>query len=250
VTTRWNEILRAVRALRLAQMLLRKVPGLSAVAVAGAALFFQSWSCQHQAQEREMREARQIEKRTGAEISRLKQQAAGALRDAQQSAENARQLESQRQRLEREAAGLRQKLAALRGEEQASGVRLQGPGQEEQVSGVKDQAAGPLGLFLEGAKKSDSGFPALDICRQEGQVMGQQIANCEGRVKLNSALVEQQSSEISKLQTALAAQSQMLARREAAHRAELEAVRGRRRSRWARAAVYFAGGFAAGVLVR
>ena len=80
--------------------------------------------------------------------------------------------------------------------------------------------------------------------------MGQQVSNCEQQSKLNSAITEQQSGAIAKLNTALADKDKILAQSEVAHRAELKAARGPWRSHFFRAVEYFAGGFIAGVLVR
>ena len=80
--------------------------------------------------------------------------------------------------------------------------------------------------------------------------MGQQVTNCAQQAKLDSAMQEQQSGTIAKLNAALADKDQVLARSEEAHRAELKAARGTWRARLIRAAEIFAGGFIAGVLVR
>jgi hypothetical protein len=101
-----------------------------------------------------------------------------------------------------------------------------------------------------GARKVETAFIELDSCRQQAQVMGQQVSNCAQQAKLNSAIVDQQSTRIAKLNAALADKDQVLARSEEAHRAELKAARGTSRSHFLRAVAYFAGGFIAGVLVR
>jgi multidrug efflux pump subunit AcrA (membrane-fusion protein) len=101
-----------------------------------------------------------------------------------------------------------------------------------------------------GARKVETALVELDSCRQQAQVMGQQVLNCEQQAKLNSALQEQQSGTIAKLEAALADKEQILARSEEAHRAELKAARGTWRGRFFRAVEIFAGGFIAGVLVR
>jgi hypothetical protein len=171
--------------------------------------------------------------------------------------------------------------------EQVTGNREQGTGQQEQVSGDGDQAVYPLtrpapagesagaghplpqggegqnipggegrkspaALVLsdEGARKVEIALVELDSCRQQTQIMGQQVSNCDQQAKLESDIREQQSGTIAKLNAALADKDQVLARSEEAHRAELKAVRGTWRSRFRRAAEYFAGGFIAGVLIR
>jgi hypothetical protein len=107
-----------------------------------------------------------------------------------------------------------------------------------------------LVLSDQGVRKVESAFVELDACRQQSQVMAQQVSNCDQRAKLDSALEEQQAGTISKLNAALADKDQILARSEAAHRAELKAVRGTWRTRFYHAVEIFAGGFIAGVLVR
>jgi hypothetical protein len=105
-------------------------------------------------------------------------------------------------------------------------------------------------LSDEDARKVETTFIDLDSCRQQTQVIGQQVSNCEQQSKLNSAIIDQQSSTITKLNAALADKDQVLARSEEAHRAELKAARGTWRSRFYRAVEYCAAGFIAGVLVR
>ncbi|HYW82262.1 MAG TPA: hypothetical protein VFB30_03340, partial [Spirochaetia bacterium] len=107
-----------------------------------------------------------------------------------------------------------------------------------------------LVLSDQGVRKVESAFAELDSCRQQSQVIAQQASNCDQRAKLDSALEEQQAGTISKLNAALADKDQILARSEAAQRAELKAVRGTWRTRFYHAVEIFAGGFIAGVLVR
>jgi len=114
--------------------------------------------------------------------------------------------------------------------------------------GQKSPAA--LVLSDEGARKVETAFIELDSCRQQTQVMGQQVSNCQQQTKLDSALQQEQSGTIAKLNAALADKDQILARSEEAHRAELRAARGTWRSRFLHAVEIFAGGFIAGVLVR
>jgi hypothetical protein len=247
---------------------------------------FLAWSCEHQARRRDVLAAKQVKKQAAQEISRLQQQAAGALRDAEQSAQAVRELEAQRQRLVREAEGLRQSLESLRQEElahtdelatlptsevvsrvasrlgeQVTGNREQGTGQQEQVSGAGGQGSGlapkassasspALVLSDQGARKVEAALIELDSCRQQTQIMGQQVSNCDQQAKLDSAIRDQQSGTIAKLNAALADKDQVLARSEEAHRAELKAARGAGRPHFFRAIAYFAGGFIAGVLVR
>jgi hypothetical protein len=118
------------------------------------------------------------------------------------------------------------------------------------AAGKPADGAGALVLSDQGVRKVEGAFLELDSCRQQSQVIAQQVSNCEQQAKLDSALEEQQAGAISKLNAALADKDQILARSEAAHRAELKAVRGTWRTRLYHAAEIFAGGFIAGVLVR
>ena len=307
---------RKLANLSLVQGLLQSIPGLPAAALAGVVIMFFAWSCERQARQRDTVQAQQVKKQTAEEISRLQQQAAGALRDAKQSAQVVNELKAQRQQLARQAEGLRQSLASLRKQElaradevatlptsevvsrvasrlqeQVSGNREQGTGQEEQGSGLRlpkgfgpqegagRQASGQrsaglaaqkqlspatqplvpnpsspsspaLVLSDQSVRKVESAFIELDSCRQQTQVMGEQVANCEQQSKLNSAITDQQSGTIAKLNAALVDKDQILAQSDVAHRAELKAARGTWRSHFVRAVEYFAGGFIAGVLVR
>ena len=274
-------------SLRLVKGSLRSIPGLPTAALAGVVIMLFAWSCEHQARQRDTWEAKQAKKQAAVEISRLQQQAAGALRDAKQSAQAAQELEAERQQLAREAEGLRQSLESLRQQElarvnevatlptsevatrvasrlqeQVSGVGFQVSGQhEEQVTGNREQGTGPaanasgastpaLVLTDAGVRKVETAFMELDSCRQQAQVMGQQVSNCAQQAKLNSSIQEQQSGTIAQLNAALADKDQVIARSEEAHRAELKAARGTWRKRLLRGAEIFAGGFLAGVLVR
>ena len=179
------------------------------------------------------------------------------------------------------------KRVMARLQQQVSGVRGQGPGKEaasSEASAISKNAAarailpvpansappqkpqagvpappgvpapqnGEAALVLsdQGVRKVEGAFLELDSCRQQSQVIAQQVSNCEQQAKLDSALEEQQAGTISKLNAALADKDQILARSEAAHRAELKAVRGTWRTRVYHAAEIFAGGFVVGVLVR
>ncbi len=129
-----------------------------------------------------------------------------------------------------------------------------GQGQTQPAPGTQPlapNASSPaLVLSDQGARKVETALIELDSCRQQAQVMGQQVSNCEQQAKLDSALEQQQSGTISKLNAALADKDQILARSEEAHRAELKATRGTWGSRFFRAVEIFAGGFIVGVLVR
>ena len=119
-TTGLNAIRTAASKLglfRLAQGLLRIAPGLPAAALAGLAILFFAWSCEHRARQRETAEAQQAKKQAAEQISHLQKQAASAVRDAQLSTQATKDLEGQRQQLARDADGLRQSLDSLRSQQ-------------------------------------------------------------------------------------------------------------------------------------
>ncbi len=111
-------------------------------------------------------------------------------------------------------------------------------------------SAAALVFSDQGVRKIETALIELDSCRQQTQVMGEQVSNCEQQSKLNTSIIDRQSGTIAKLHTALADKDQILAQSQVAHRAEIQAVRGTWRSHLFRALEYFAGGFVAGVLVR
>ena len=138
-TTALSAILAAASklgGLRLAQGLLRIAPGLPAAALAGVAILFFAWSCEHGARQHEAAEAQQAKKQAAEQISQLEKQAASAVRDAQQSSQAAKELEGQRQQLARDADGLRQSLDSLRNQELVRANELASLTTEEVVKRV------------------------------------------------------------------------------------------------------------------
>jgi len=162
-------------------------------------------------------------------------------------------------RLQEQGTGNRERGTGQQLQEQGTGNREQGTGQQlqeqgagnrEQGIGVSGRGSGALVLSDQGVRKVETALIELDSCRQQTQVMGQQVSNCEQQAKLDSNLQQQQSDTISKLNAALADKDQILARSAEAHQAELKAARGTWRRRFLHAVEIFAGGFIAGVLVR
>jgi hypothetical protein len=125
-----------------------------------------------------------------------------------------------------------------------------GAGHPLPQGGEGEKSLAALALSDQEAREVETAFVALDSCRRQSQVMGQQVSNCEQQVKLDSAVQAQESATIAKLHTALADKDQVLARSEEAHRAELKAACGTWRAHFIRAAEIFAGGFIVGALVR
>jgi hypothetical protein len=283
----WGKLLQAAR--RGLVKLLAGLSGALVVpaGVLGAlvVLFF-AWSCERQAGLRQTLEAAQVKKQAAADVSRLQARAALALREAnQQRAQAIRDLESRRRKLEREAAGLRERLASLQAQELARegevatlptaevanrvaarlsadavatapgapathGTRDPGLG----ASGTPDFAAPAprpaLTLTDPGARQVETAFLQLDSCRQQGQVLEEQVANCHQQVEAHAAAIAEQAGAMGKLQDALAAKDEAFSRREAAHQAELKAARGSWRARFLRALEYFGLGVALGLGVR
>jgi len=134
----------------------------------------------------------------------------------------------------------------------AAGRPFPPAGEGAGTAGGEGKTANDAALVLsdQGVRKVEGAFEELDSCRQQGQVMSQQVSNCEQRAKLDSALEAQQADTISKLNAALADKDQILSRSEAAHRAELKAVRGSWRTRVYHAAEILAGGIIVGVIAR
>ena len=169
-TTAWSAIRAAagkLGSLRLAQGLLRIAPGLPAAAVAGAAILFFAWSCEHGARQREAAEAQQAKKQAAEQISQLEKQAASAVRDAQQSSQAAKELEGQRQQLARDADGLRQSLDSLRNQELVRARELAGLTTEEvakRVAARLQVAAGTLACACEPGATQES-QQARSACR-------------------------------------------------------------------------------------
>jgi len=118
------------------------------------------------------------------------------------------------------------------------------------VQGGGGDQNGAMVLSEQGARKVESAFIELDSCRQQGQVMGQEISNCEQQAKVDKSLQDQQANTITQLKAALADKDQILARSEQEHKAELKAARGTWQTRLYHALEVFAGGFIAGVMVR
>ena len=77
-----------------------------------------------------------------------------------------------------------------------------------------------------------------------------QFANCRTQVDTNAAIIQQQADSLAKLNQALSAKDEILARREIQQQAELKAARGSRLSRLARVVEYVAIGVVIGVVIR
>jgi hypothetical protein len=102
----------------------------------------------------------------------------------------------------------------------------------------------------EGAlRKVDSALVELDACRERDAVMAEQMANLNAQLETKGAMVTEQAAAMEKLNQALAAKDQVVARNDAEHRAELKVVRGTLLARLGRVVEHVAIGVAIGVVL-
>jgi hypothetical protein len=124
---------------------------------------------------------------------------------------------------------------------------------ETAAAGISHPASSPevsvLPLSASGARKVETALVELDACRSERQVEEQQIGNCRERAATDAATIQRQGDSIGKLNQALAAKDQILARQETAYKAELRAARGTFWGRLARTSKHVAIGVAVGVAI-
>lgn len=99
-------------------------------------------------------------------------------------------------------------------------------------------------------RKIETSLVELDACREQGAVKDEQVSNCRQQVEGNAGIISQQAASIEKLNDALAAKGQILSRREAEYRAELQAARGTPLGRLARVLKYVGLGVAIGTVIR
>ncbi len=266
--------------IRLLSERLKKILGLRLVPLAAVALgvvVFGLWVFEHDARLRQSYELSRLKKQTAADVSALQAKAEAATREAnQQRAQAVRDLEARERGLQQASEALRERLAVLQKEERGRAeqvatlpaselsnqvaARLGLPGEAlvdlaRPRSGAEksEGSAGPGGqqpLASEVLRKVDAALVELDSCRQRSAVMSQQVENCNQQVATNAETTRQQAAAIDKLNQALEAKDQILARRETEYRAELKALRGTRLGRWARVLEHVAIGVAIGAALR
>ncbi len=254
-------------------------------ATAAALLFAGLWLLEHDARVRERTFLKADRQTSEAQAKVLHAQAESAARDANVQAARARAaLDTERRALDRRDAELRARLVAVAERERAEEARAArlspaevaqeiearlGPGafadaRQQQVPAGAQQAipdsrfqnpepSGPpatLTLTDSGARQVAAAFMQLDACREESALKGQQVSNCQARVAAEQTLAAAQARSLDELNRALALKDQELARREAAHRAELKSARGTFWSRAWRALTHVAVGVAIGVVAR
>ncbi len=126
----------------------------------------------------------------------------------------------------------------------APGSQATGDTQRGQTPGLT-----PFGLSEDALRKVEVALVELDSCRERGAVMSQQVANCNEQAATTAETIRQQGASIEKLNQAIEAKDQILARREAEHQAELKAIRGSRWGSLARALEHVAIGVAIGAAI-
>ena len=99
-------------------------------------------------------------------------------------------------------------------------------------------------------RQVETALVELDFCRRQGQLLEQQVSVCSEKASITDSIITHKDVALEKLNAALADKDQILARREAALRAELKVARGSWRTRLLRAARYVAAGVVAGVVLR
>ena len=251
---------------------LARVPRARLVLWGACLILLAAWWLEHQARLRQTIELAQLQKQ--------KAQAAAAIRDANERNRQAiHELEAKRSELEREASDLAARLRSLQASERTQAAQVAALPSAELARRVTDElAARDSGAAAEEQSQnskletrnsdrvSDDGFrvslssPQLrnlaaalverDACREQKQVVGEQFANCRAQVDANAAIIQQQVDSLAKLNQAVSAKDEILARRETQQQAELTAARGSRLSRLARAVEWVALGIVVGAVVR
>jgi hypothetical protein len=246
---------------------------------AGLLLLAACWFA-NQAHRRQAVDLKQVQQQTATMVSTLQAQAATALRDAnERNVQAVQELEAKRGKLEHEASELAARLQSLQASERAQAAQIaalpptllarrvtaelaaQDSGPAENV-----ESRNPKPETRNSDRVSDDGFrvslssPQLrnlaaalverDACREQKQVVGEQFANCRAQVDANAAIIQQQVDSLAKLNQAVSAKDEILARRETQQQAELTAARGSRLSRLARAVEWVALGIVVGAVVR
>jgi hypothetical protein len=114
------------------------------------------------------------------------------------------------------------------------------------------QARGPepLNLGQEALRKVEAAFIELDSCKQQSQLRDNLVSNCHQQVVAKNQIIDEQKASMGRLNDALLAKDQILARRETEHRAELKAVRGTWSGRARRTLEMVGVGVAIGVAIR
>jgi len=278
--TRWKQAVRITwqalsQALAALGKLLTRVPPSRLVLWGACVVLLAVWWFEHQARLRQTMELEQLQKQTASAVSALEARAAAAIREANERNVQAIQaLEAKRRKLEREASDLATRLHSLQERERAQAAQIAIlPPAELARRVAAELAPHDSELGIRGSEPTrpspqrPAPSPALvlsepqlrnlatalierDACREQKDVVEAQFANCHIQVDTNAAIIQQQVDSLGKLNLALSAQDEILARREAQQQTELKAARGSRLSRLARAVEWVAIGIVLGAVIR
>jgi hypothetical protein len=269
--------------------LLTQVPRSRLILWGACVLLLAAWWFEHQAHLRQAIELEQFQKQTATTVSTLQARATVAIREAnERNGQEVQELKAKRRKLEGEATDLAARLQSFEASERAQAAQVaalppaelarrvanelatqdSGPAEKEENrnsetrrSQVVDGILGPpppttyplppTSSFSEPQLRNlATALVERDACREQKGVVEAQFANCRAQVDTNAAIIQQHVDSLAKLNQALSAQDEILARREAEQQAELKAARGSRLSRLARAVEWVALGIVVGVVIR
>jgi len=245
------------------------------------------WWHEHNVRIRQGVQLAQLKKQTQTDVTRLEAQAKQAVQEAnEQRAREIDAIQVRNQKLERSEQMLQRRLEDLVGRTQTQVGEVATLSTAEQDFGLGDQSASKTasspaaqaGQNVSGASKSAAGNDAvpgsgaatptplkldpnvlrkvevalleLDSCKQQSEVQGSLISNCHEQVAAKNQIINEQKASLTKLNEALGAKDQILARRTEEHKAELKALHGTWSRRAVRTVEMVGIGVAIGVAIR
>jgi len=122
-----------------------------------------------------------------------------------------------------------------------------GPQNSSLPAPAQPTGASFTGLDEDALRKVNTALIELNSCREQRDLMGQQIANCNQQVATGAAVASQQAASIQKLNEAVEAKDRILERRDAEHHEEIKAIRGTRLARLGRTLEHVLIGVAIGI---
>jgi hypothetical protein len=108
----------------------------------------------------------------------------------------------------------------------------------------------PLKFDQNALRKVEVALVELDSCKQQSEVQGSLISNCHEQVAAKNQIIDEQKASLAKLNEALGAKDQILARRNDEHKAELKALHGTWSRRVVRTVEMVGIGVAIGIAIR